>query len=183
MGNTTLADSLLEIYINGVSKQIEKIIGRKILAADYTEKHKGTDGTELVLNNYPINSITSVSYIDDGTEIEALDEYDYELDEESGILYKEDGWLLRGFSSYMSDKIDFPKRHIKVVYNGGFEEVPADLKLICLRYISDNYAMDNSQGGILKSYGISDLKLEWRDGIKFSEDDMKIILSYKGVRF
>lgn len=183
MNNTTIPDSILEIYINGVSNQIEKIIGRKILAKDYTEKYKGTDSTELILNNYPVNNIASISYVDDGVEVETLDEYEYDLEPEEGIIYKATGWLLQGYSSYMSDKIDFPRRHIKVVYNGGFQEIPADLKLVCMRYISDNYTMDNSQGGILKSYGISDIKYEWRDEIKFSSDDMRVILSYKGARF
>lgn len=176
-------DDIYSIYINGISNQIEKIIGRKILAKDYTEKYKGTDSTELILNNYPVNSITSISYVDDGVEVETLDEYEYDLEQEEGIIYKSTGWLLQGYSSYMSDKIDFPRRHIKVTYNGGFQDIPADLKLVCMRYISDSFAMDNSQGGTLKSYQISDISMSWKDEIKLSEDDMKVILSYKGVRF
>lgn len=176
-------DPVYEIYVNGISDQIEKLICRKILAKDYTEKYKGTDSTDLILNNYPVNSITSISYIDDGTEVETLDEYEYDLEEESGIVYKSNGWLLQGYSSYMSDKIDFPRRHIKVMYNAGFVDVPADLKLICMRFISDSFAMDNSKGGILKQYQISDVSMTFKDDIKFSDEDMKTILSYKGVRF
>ncbi|SHJ29218.1 phage gp6-like head-tail connector protein [Clostridium magnum] len=182
-------DIIYSMYINAVSNQIEKLIGRKILAKDYTEKYKGTDSTELLLKNYPVNSITSVKYICDGQEYMDLDSYDYDLDEESGILYKDDGWLLQGYSSYMSNKIDYPRRHIKVEYNGGFTEVPPDLKLLCLKYISDSIpfntgTVDGTNGpGILKSYSISDVRLDFRDEIKFSSEDMKVISSYKGVHF
>lgn len=180
----TSKDTLLQIYVDGVNSAIRKEIGKDILAKDYIEKHKGTDSTKLILNHYPINSITAVEFIYQGNVYQSLDDYEYDTDEETGILHYDQGWLLQGNSSYMSERlIDFPRRHIRVTYNAGFTETPSDLKLVGLQFASDSYAMDGSQGGTLKSYGISDVKYEYKDDIKFSEAQQKVIDAYKEVRF
>lgn len=179
----TSKDIDLTIYINGVCNAVEKMIGRNIMATDYTEKYKGTNSPELILKHYPVNSIADVNYVLDGTIYRTLDDYEYDIDEESGILTNDRGWRLQGYSSYMSDKIDYPRRHIQVQYNAGYTEAPPDLKLVCLQYISDSYVMDNSQGGTFKSYSISDVRMDFKDEIKFSEEQRKVILSYKGMHF
>lgn len=177
-------DNLLKFYINAVSSQIQKKIGRNILAQDYVEKYPGTNSNELVLKNYPVNSIDSVEYVVDNEIIDNMDDYEYELQEGPGILYKNDGWLIEGYSiNYMSDKIDFPSKHIKVAYNAGFNEVPFDLQLICAQFISDSYDMDNSKGGTLKEYKISDVSMTFRDEINFNSEQLKTIKSYGGIRF
>jgi len=176
-------DANLTIYIQAISKQIQKFIGRDLEAKDYVEKYEGTDTTELVLNNYPVNSITGVEYVLDGQVYQLLDDYEYDLDEEAGILYKDDGWTLHGYSkNFMSDRIDFPRRHIRVTYNGGYTNVPIDLKLVCMQYVSDIYIIDTKKKPELKSYKIDDISYEFRDELEFSENQLRVINLYKGVR-
>lgn len=176
-------DPALSIYINGISNKIEKTVGRKIMAADYIEKYPGTNSNELVLKHFPINAVTAVTYVCENQDSISIDEYQYDIEDEEGILYKDNGWLLEGFSSYMSRLTNYPQRHIRVEYNGGFADAPPDLKLVCLEYISDLYIADNGKGGTLKSYSISDVKMDFRDEIKFSEDQLATIKSYKGMHF
>lgn len=179
----TSKDTVLTIYINGVSNKIEKLTGRKLMAADYIEKYPGTNSNELVLKHYPINSVTAITYVYEDQESIDINDYEYEIDSEEGILYKDNGWILEGFSTYMSRLINYPQRHIKVEYNGGFTDVPPDLKLVCLEYISDTYVADKGKGGTLKSYSISDVRMDFKDEIKFSKDQLQTIMSYKGMHF
>jgi hypothetical protein len=160
---------------------MQKLIGRNIFASDYVEKYKGTDTTDLILKNYPINSVSSIKYIVQGGDFRDVDFSEYDIDEETGILSKETGWLLSGFSSYMSDRIDFPRNNIEVSYNAGYTEVPADLKMVCMQIVNDNYEWDHSQGTVLSSYSISDIKYAFKDDTKISPEQMKTILSYKNV--
>ncbi len=185
MGITdTSKDTILTLYISGISQQIQKQIGRNIFAKDYVERYKGTNMPELVLNNYPVNTVDMVEYVYENEVYRTLDDYEYELNEDGGFLIKDDGWLLEGYSiRYMSDKVDFPRRHIRVTYNAGYTDVPFELKLLCMQYISDLFSMDNSKGTLLKSYKIDDISMEYKGEIKFSEDQLKIIKSYKDVRF
>ncbi len=180
----TSKDAILTLYISGISQQIQKQIGRNIFAKDYVERYKGTNTAQLVLNNYPVNTVDMVEYVFENEVYRTLDDYEYGLNQEGGFLTKDDGWLLEGYSlGYMSDKIDFPRRHIRVTYNAGYTDVPFELKLLCMQYISDLFSMDNSKGTLLTDYKIDDISMTFRNEIKFSEDQLKAIKSYKDVRF
>ena len=180
----TSKDAILTLYISGISQQIQKQIGRNIFAKDYVERYKGTNTAELVLNNYPVNTVDMVEYVFENEVYRTLDDYEYDLNQDGGFLTKDDGWLLEGYSiRYMSDKVDFPRRHIRVTYNAGYTDVPFDLKLLCMQYISDLYILDTKKKPELKSYKIDDISYEYNSEIKFSEDQLKIIKSYKDVRF
>lgn len=180
----TSKDAILTLYISGISQQIQKQIGRNIFAKDYVERYKGTNTAELVLNNYPVNTVDMVEYVFENEVYRTLDDYEYDLNQDGGFLTKDDGWLMEGYSiRYMSDKVDFPRRHIRVTYNAGYTDVPFDLKLLCMQYISDLYILDTKKKPELKSYKIDDISYEYNSEIKFSEDQLKIIKSYKDVRF
>lgn len=179
----TSNDSKLQPYVDGINKEVRKIIGRDILVADYVEKYKGTNSTDLILDHYPINEVTAVEFIQDGQVYETLDEYEYDIGKEEGILTCDRGWALTGYSSFMSGNINYPRKHIRVTYNAGFTEVPGDIKLVCLQCASDTYDLDNSQAATLKSYGISDIKEEFKDEIKLSNRQKSVLLSYKDVHF
>jgi hypothetical protein len=180
----TSKDSILTLYISGVSQAIQKKIGRNIFNKDYIERYRGTNTAQLVLNNYPVNTVDMVEYVYENEVYRTLDDYEYDLNQDGGFLTKDDGWLIEGYSlGYMSNKIDFPRRHIRVTYNAGYTDVPFDLKLLCMQYISDLYILDTKKKPELKSYKIDDISYEYNSEIKFSEDQLKIIKSYKDVRF
>jgi hypothetical protein len=177
----TIKDNELQIYVDGINKEVNGKIGRNILANDYVEKYRGTDTTDLILDNRPINSVVAVEFIQDGQIYGSLESYEYDVENESGILICDRGWELTGYSSYMSGNIDYPRKHIRVTYNAGFKDVPSDIKLICLQHASDTYNLDNSQASTLKSYGISDIKIEFKSEINYTEKQLDTLRSYRGV--
>lgn len=177
-------DLILNIYIDGISETILGLIGRDIIAQDYVEKYAGTNSNALILKHYPINTVTAVKYVLDGVVQETLDDESYDINSKSGILYNDLAWWKQGSSNYMSSKINFPRRHIRVEYNAGYDETPADLKLLTLELIKSELGIDNNKGMEqgLKSYSISDVKMEWKDEIKLSITQMAIINKYRGMK-
>ncbi|AUN23761.1 hypothetical protein RSJ21_00215 (plasmid) [Clostridium botulinum] len=182
--NTNQNDNTFKTYIEGVSETIIGMIGRDIFAQDYIEKYKGSNSNALILNNYPINAINAVEYVLDGEVLNTVSEEQYDINTKSGILYKDTVWFRTGGSSYMSGKINFPRRHIRVNYNAGYKEVPFDLKLLALELIQQQIAINNSDGAKkgLKSYSISDVRMEWKDEIKFNIQQISIINKYRGQK-
>ncbi|AXG97747.1 head-tail connector protein [Clostridium botulinum] len=182
--NTNQNDNTFKIYIEGVSETIIGMIGRDIFAQDYIEKYKGSNSNALILNNYPINTINSVEYVLDGEILNTVSEEEYDINTKSGILYKDTVWFRTGGSSYMSGKINFPRRHIRITYNAGHKEVPFDLKLLALELIQQQIAINNSDGAKkgLKSYSISDVRMEWKDEIKLNMQQIAIINKYRGLK-
>lgn len=180
----TSKDTILNIYIEGISEMIFGMIGRDILAQDYIEKYPGTDTNSLVLQHYPVNEVKSIKYVSNNTVIDILEKEEYEVNKKAGILYKDFAWWQVGGNNLMSNGICFPKRHIKVEYNAGFEKIPADLKLLFLELLQQQYNFYNSKSGKegLKSYSISDIKLEWKSEVRLTDSQRKIIAKYKGVR-
>lgn len=177
-------DLILNIYIDGISETILDLIGRDIIAQDYVEKYAGTNSNALILKHYPINTVTAVKYVLDGVVQQTLDNESYDINYKSGILYNDLAWWKQGSSNYMSSKINFPRRHIRVEYNAGYTETPADLKLLTLELIKSELGIDNNKGidQGLKSYSISDVKMEWKDEIKLSVTQMVVINKYKGMK-
>src|SRR5574342_717092 len=53
-------NTFIEHLINRSYKMLEQYIGRVMKAADYTEYHDGDGTNELILKQWPINSIASI---------------------------------------------------------------------------------------------------------------------------
>lgn len=180
----TSKDLILNIWIEGVSETILNLIGRDIMAKDYIEKYPGTNKNAIVLKHYPINKIEEVAKVLDN-EVQGLytiDEID--INKKSGILYRDLAWWKTGGSNLMSGFINFPRRHIRIKYNAGYKEVPADLKLLALQMLGEQYAIMTSEGTKkgLKSYSISDVKYTWENENRLSQNQLGIINKYKGIR-
>ncbi|NEZ47787.1 hypothetical protein FDF74_11405 [Clostridium niameyense] len=176
-------DLILKLYIEGISETILDLIGRDILAQDYIEKYPGTNTDTLILKHYPINNIKSIKFVLDGSVHQVLTEMDYDINSKSGILYRDLAWWRTGGSTLMSGKINYPRRHIRVEYNAGYKEVPADLKLLALELLQQQIGIDKNESSKsgLKSYSISDVKMEWKEEIKLSVQQMAIINKYRGL--
>lgn len=111
-----------EYLIDAVSKEIESICQRVLLAADYTEVLNGNGTNSIFLSQYPINTITSVEYGQpwDGYTRDAVTDY---------ISYDDTGEI-----SFLFESLDSPQM-FEVVYNAGFSTVPLDLNLICVEEV------------------------------------------------
>lgn len=169
-------DFVLTVYINGFSDYIQGV-GQSILKTDYKEKYAGTGTQNLILNNKPINSVTSLK-------IGNNDLKDFEVISSEGVLFRNSGWALNGTNyPFMHDRVNWSYKYIEVEYNAGYETVPSDLLMLMLAMIDGAYSMNlDIDGKSMKSYKISDVSITWRDEVmKLSSENQRILSKYKGI--
>ena len=116
-------DTILEIFVDSANKYITNYIWRNITAQDYTE-YKDWDGQRIILlDNYPVNKITSfkVNYwtIDTPDWVD-VDANEYQLVPEEGKIFLTFN-KRRGFQNY------------EIEYNAWYDPIPWDLKLAWLK--------------------------------------------------
>ena len=109
--------------ITAVSAEIESICGRKFTLDSYTETYD-IDGSRINLNQYPINSITSVKYGSPfgGTDRTTIETDNYTTDNDSGILI-------------LNLRFSRAQQYINVTYDAGFDQIPDDLVLITVEEV------------------------------------------------
>lgn len=124
-----------EILINAASVTANRYARRKLAAREQEVILDGSGLEYIVLPDPPVNSVDSV-FIDAEREFGS----DTEI-EETFYPEKETGLLFR-----IHGKVwDNGTRNIKVIYNSGFEETPADLQLAVVEVVVYNSArMRNS---------------------------------------
>ncbi len=131
---------IAEFYINMASLVANRETGRALKARDYDVQLDGHGGADLLLPEYPVNSLTAV-YVDAarafGTTTEISDT----------LLYSEHG-LIRRTSGVFPEE---PKA-VRVVYNAGYgydgAEIPHDLQLAVIEIISYSFSrMGSAPGG------------------------------------
>lgn len=112
----TTFDTLFDRLILSVTARMEVMCNRRFTQAVYTnELHDGSDAqgsrrTALIIKNAPVHTITSVQYkagTNSSPQWTDLDEDEYDLDADDGILYVPDG-------------LPSGKRNIRITYTGGF---------------------------------------------------------------
>lgn len=134
--SNTSKDNLIIRKINQASQQISNYCERVFQAADYTEIYNGSLIDELVLNQRPVNSVTSLQYR--GTSINSESYIDintqfYYLDATAGILK-----LLFNAQGHWN--------RWKVVYNAGYTDIPSDLAEACAQLAA--YYVNNSDSQV-----------------------------------
>ena len=127
--NSTDNDDRLDLIIKSVSAYVKSYCNRffnDYAIQEKTEYLNGRDKEFVYLQEFPILTLTSVhTSIDGGTSYTELAiGTDVYIDEETGQLIK-------------ADELPFVTagtghKSVKVVYTGGFNEIPEDLKLACL---------------------------------------------------
>ena len=111
----TEADTFLTDCLKYATGIIHRYVGRQIEATDYDEYYDGTASNFVILNEYPI---VSVSLLKSGDTMISSD--DYKIYQEKGIIKLTSGYFTRG------------DQNIQVQYRGGYETVPEELALVCV---------------------------------------------------
>lgn len=184
----TGSDNVLLQLINQASASIERALGRKLRRSIYVERLKGTGTQYLMVENYPIVSVTSIKQagvlIDPGL-------YDITVQGNAGVIYKDDGWTYYGYPHGLTGDPITGSRNIEVQYTAGYilpweatEETPADLPadLEGLAQEMVQYAFGKLESGGsagLKAFAISDVRWEWSEDTPSSWQ--AIIDQYKRV--
>jgi hypothetical protein len=147
--NTTDAkrDAMIEPIIDGVSALLCSMLGREIAQTTYTNEYMDGNGeVDLLLDNYPVKSISAIA--EDDVALTEGDDYDYHLYAKEGRLHRLNGhWL------------DLPKI-IKLTYVAGYivqgatpstgeTALPADLKLACCMQVAAEWKRaDRAEWGL-----------------------------------
>jgi hypothetical protein len=145
-------DAVLNLLIAQCSARCATYVGHVLEATNLTEYYRGTGTCDLVLLNWPVNSITSV-HEDMGAEWgQAADAFaaatelvagvDYSLRKDGGGGQARSGILRRIGTVWQKPTIYVPgtisptpaetSGTIRVVYNAGFATIPDDLQQACL---------------------------------------------------
>lgn len=121
----TADDTLLADLISQVSAAVQNEINRTIASASYTEAHDGQGGTALILNQWPVTAVASVTV--DGVALPAGSSV------ASGYYFDGDGVYLTGYC--------FSKGHanVVIVYTAGYASTPADIERTVISAVARTY--------------------------------------------
>lgn len=122
-------DTLLTLFLSSADQMIKSYIGRDIEVKDYTEYLDWNAQKEIILANYPVNTLTSISRNTWTLQTpiwEALEQTTYKLSPNVWKIFLVYA-LYRGFQNY------------KIVYNAWYSSIPADLQLACIKIASKYY--------------------------------------------
>lgn len=139
-------DVFLERQINSASNMISKYCNRNFIADTYSEFYKGSGRQKLVLNQYPINSITSVSVnsaaLTAGTDYVTADQTYLN----QGIVFKNNGWTWYGYLTGLVGELTAPVDNIGVIYSAGYtlepeasRNFPWDLEDVVVSMVADSF--------------------------------------------
>jgi len=154
--NVTDYDSTIERLINAASEAIEKYCNRHFEKAIYTEWYKGHGRQLLLLNQFPIVSVTSVTI--DGSAYTEGEDNDFTIDSEAGMLFRAVGWPGNRYYGGLTQDPMARRRNIKVVYEAGYvlpkdvspetpRTLPYDLEQACLLLVHFYYKRDIASFG------------------------------------
>jgi hypothetical protein len=163
-------DNHIERLINSVSSMVAKYCNRKFIADTYSEFYKGSGRQKLVLNQYPINAITSVKV--DSAALTAGTDYvtsDATYNDQ-GIIFKPNGWTWYGYLTGLVGELTAPVDNIEVVYSAGYtlepeasRDLPWDLEQAVVSMVADLYETQQDGTVGLKRLTQGKLTYEWAD--------------------
>lgn len=150
-------DALLTAIKTAVEKRISNLVRHDLLAATYTEYYDGDGSDTLLLEHYPVITLTSIHDDTDRAFGSSTAKTAYEIADarnyEKGILELYD------------EVFDDGQKNIKVVYKAGYATIPADLahavKVICQQ---EYLLYDKKLGGqTVRSVGDMSITLSQED--------------------
>jgi hypothetical protein len=133
-------DNLCHEIINRISQAFENYCGRQFKVQDIVEYHDG-NVRALFPDQYPINSVTEIREDSDwvwGSET-IIDSSDYRIMDSKYIIY--DGFFTSGEGA------------IKLTYNAGYTDVPADLVQACIEECGRKMKHRNDYDESVKTLG------------------------------
>jgi hypothetical protein len=141
---TSIDSTLAATLINSATDFLQRACCRIFREATFTNEYiSGHGSSSIWLKNYPISSITSLTYYDrySAADIQTLvEDRDFYLDPDTGRLECASGCWSRGM------------RNIRCTYVGGYATIPEDLKVLCEQLISYRINKKSVQG--IDSQGI-----------------------------
>lgn len=159
---------LIETLRDMTETFVEKYIGMSLSFSNYKEYYDGNGSKSLMLNKYPVTSITEIKFYNwDRTTYVVQDTSYYIFYETLGEIYH-----IYGFPK--------GKKNIYVDYNAGYTDIPEDYKYVIKAIVKRLYQQytNNSEG--IKSWSLGDLSITKND-LFFSDEISLIINKYRKI--
>lgn len=187
----TTQDDKLNLLIKQYSALIEGYIGYKLARAEYTEEvHCENNRQVIMLNHFPIQSVTSVTIGGEAvTDYKVFPEYS-----RIGGLYLGEGWgnkaYTRGFThDVVSGVWDINVSYIAGYYLpddegysiGAIDSLPYDITTCCINLVVEKYNLDSMGAVGLKAHSeghISDTYGDCANEIGLTESARKLLDKY-----
>jgi len=178
-------DDVLNMLIDQVSKLIETKTGRTFEQTTYTnEEYDGTGTRELKLKHIiTFTRLQKNNAVDNRDDWETIDEKDYWVDTETGIItrvspFSEYEDSLEEANALLSDSIFFKgKNRYRATYTAGYETIPDDIQYVCMSLISNINFSRKTTG--LKSESLGDHRVEFQSMLDKDSYLMDILASYR----
>ncbi len=156
-------DDLLARMITACSTAISSYINRQLLSASYSEHRDGTGSGVMIVADYPLISVQSLSI--NGNSINAS----------SG--YGQTGYSFDDISIYLTNMC-FTKgrRNVSVVYTAGFASVPGDIEETIIEQIALRFKEKDRIGQASKTLAGETVAFYLKD---FSPLGLTILDQYK----
>lgn len=130
--DTAVKNNIIRL-INSASAWVESVTGRKFGKNTYTQKYAAPGRQELLLSQFPIRSVEYVKDTYNGTIVDPAS-YDFTMEGDVGVLYRDEGWVFRGYIGGLANDYVTARRYLEVKFTAGYvlpkdatEDEPADL--------------------------------------------------------
>ncbi len=155
----TQVEEQIEYLITAVSAEIETICNRKFLTDNYTEVHD-SDGRSIYLDQFPVQNISSVKFGSPfgDSDRSAIDTDNYTTDNTIGEI------------RFSIDFTESPQL-FEVIYTAGYDEVPYDLNLICVKEVVRSISFATIKNTNFKSEKLGDYSYTLSDNFSTSSNE------------
>lgn len=133
-------DELLQQIITSTSEMFNRHCNRNLLEKEYTETFDGNGKTLMILENYPINSVLSLS-------INGANVAPYTFGASQGYIAKNHLLTVYGTAFVRGFQ------NVSINYMAGFQTPPYDLQQACLEVVALRYKERDRVGHISKQLG------------------------------
>jgi uncharacterized phiE125 gp8 family phage protein len=161
-------DALLARLITSASRFIEDWLGRQLISADWCETRDGNGGQLMVLANFPVTAVISLTI--DGLNIPpAPADGGYG----AGYVFTPTELALRGYV--------FTRRaqNVVVTYTAGYAAIPPDIAQACIELVCRRYRSRTRIGEVSRAVtGGDTVTFSSRD---LSGDTMRLLDRYRAV--
>ena len=165
----TSYDKFLVLLINYASSWIESMTGRRFALSPYTQALAGSGQQELVLRQYPIREVASITDIENRVTVPPPS-YSFREEGDIGVIYRDEGWPARAFPTGLVPDFIQTRRYLEVKYTAGYvlpkdfaEDTPEDWKLpaslqgIVSQIAAQELALNGNGADGLSAFSIADV--------------------------
>lgn len=133
---STSQDPTLQLIIDFASEWVQNEINRPVAPTQYTERHDGWAGSQIMLNQYPIIELVSATeFLSFGGPIELPESTPDNPVDGVQVNYLT-GQLNRVFQGYSWPRPFFPgQRNVEITYVAGYNPIPPTLRIATLELI------------------------------------------------